>query len=72
MNALVKAAELAGGTTALARKIGRHPAVITNWKSRGVPVEACIDIEKALNGQVRCEELNSSVDWAYLRGTVAA
>lgn len=28
-----------------------------------------VDIEKASNGVVRCEDLRPDVDWAYLRGT---
>lgn len=72
MNGLAKAVELAGGTAALARKIDVHPNLVTNWKTRGVPAEHCPKIEKALNGAVRCEELNDTVDWAYVRGAVAA
>lgn len=29
----------------------------------------CIAIERESRGAVRCEELRSDVDWAYLRGT---
>jgi DNA-binding transcriptional regulator YdaS (Cro superfamily) len=71
MNALDKAIEVVGGTTALAKRIGVHPNVVTNWKTRGVPIEQCPAIEKATDRQVRCEELNDKVDWAYLRSTVA-
>ena len=40
---------------------------ITNWKQRGVPVERCIQIEKATNGLVRCEDLRPDVEWSVLR-----
>lgn len=72
MNALDKAIEVVGGTTALAKRIGVHPNVVTNWKTRGVPAEQCPAIEKATDRQVRCEELNDKVDWGYLRSATAA
>ena len=71
MNALDKAIEVVGGTTALAKRIGVHPNVVTNWKVRGVPVEQCPAIEKATDRRVLCEELNNKVDWGYLRATIA-
>lgn len=71
MNALDRAIAVAGGTTALAKRIGVHPNVVTNWKTRGIPAEQCPAIEKATDRQVRCEELNDKVDWAYLRATAA-
>ena len=40
---------------------------MTNWKQRGVPVERCIQIEKATNGLVRCEDLRPDVEWSVLR-----
>lgn len=72
MDALPKAIGLLGGVVATANALGVSKAVVSNWKKRGVPAEYCPKIEKALNGAVRCEELNDSIDWAYLRGTVAA
>lgn len=33
----------------------------------GVPAERCPAIERATNGQVRCEDLRPDVDWAVLR-----
>lgn len=34
---------------------------------RTVPAEHCPAIERATNGQVRCEDLRPDVDWAVLR-----
>ena len=43
------------------------PQVVNNWRSRSVPLERCIEIEKVTNGVVRCEDLGPDVDWSYLR-----
>lgn len=69
MNAIERATHAVGGATALAEALSVSPQAITNWKARGVPVDRCIDIERATNGTVRCEDLRPDVDWAYLRGT---
>jgi DNA-binding transcriptional regulator YdaS (Cro superfamily) len=69
MNALEKAIEIAGGTTALAKRLGVHKNVVTNWKTRGVPIDQCPAIEKATDRAVLCEQLNGSIDWAYIRGS---
>ena len=31
-----------------------------------------INVERASDGVVRCEDLRPDIDWAYLRGTAAA
>jgi DNA-binding transcriptional regulator YdaS (Cro superfamily) len=67
MNALDKAISLVGGTSSLAKRLGVTPNVVSNWRTRGVPPEYCPPIEKATERQVRCEQLNNKVDWAYLR-----
>jgi len=46
-NALLKAIELAGGLSALARAINVKPQVVANWKRRGVPAERVLDLERA-------------------------
>lgn len=71
MKALDKAISLCGGPAALARKLGVETNVVSNWRKRGVPTDQCPEIEKATNRAVLCEELNASVDWAYLRSTSA-
>lgn len=45
------------------------PAAVSMWRKRGIPVDYCIPVEKALNGDIRCEEMRSSHDWEYLRST---
>lgn len=72
MDATNKAIELLGGVVATAKAFGVSKAAVSNWKARGIPVEHCPTIERLTSGQIRCEDLNSSVDWSYLRGTVAA
>ena len=68
MDGLTKALELMGGTVALAKAVGVSKQMVTNWKARGtVPVEHCPTVERVTGRQVRCEDLNSSVDWGYLR-----
>lgn len=59
-----------GSQAKLARAIGRSQQVINNWiRRKSIPAERCIDIDRATNGAVRCEDLRPDVDWAYLRGT---
>ncbi len=43
--------------------------VVQQWLRNGVPAEYAPEIEKLVQGRVRCEELNNRVDWAYLRST---
>jgi DNA-binding transcriptional regulator YdaS (Cro superfamily) len=57
-----------GSATALAKILGISKGAISQWSDE-VPAEHCPAIEKACNGTVRCEELNSKTDWGYLRGT---
>ncbi len=63
-----QAIETAGGVAAVASLFSIRPVSIYEWIARGwVPAEKCREIEKVTNGAVRCEDLNSKVDWAYLR-----
>lgn len=57
----VKFAKRCGTSLGYLRK-----AISTGQKLRESLV---IDIEKESFGEVRCEQLRSDVDWAYLRGT---
>jgi DNA-binding transcriptional regulator YdaS (Cro superfamily) len=45
--ALLRAIEVAGGLSSLARRIGVQPQVIANWKHRGVPAERVLEVERA-------------------------
>ena len=70
MEALIKAIEICGGQSALAKLIGLVPQVVNNWIRRGnVPADHCPDIERATAGQVRCEDLRPDVDWSVLRNS---
>jgi len=63
----------AGGASSLARHFGISPVSVYEWIASGqVPAERCPEIERITDGQVKCEELNSRVDWAYLRRTGGA
>lgn len=70
---LERAIRLAGGMTALARKLQERGkkltghAAIYQWKQSRVPADYCPDIEE-LTG-VKCEELRPDVNWAVLRKT---
>lgn len=69
MKALDKAISLSGGLANLARQLGVSKAVVWNWTQRGVPPQFCPEIERLTNRQVKCEELNSKVNWSILRTT---
>jgi DNA-binding transcriptional regulator YdaS (Cro superfamily) len=66
-----KAIRLAGGMTALARKLSERGrdikghATVYQWTQNRVPAEYCPDIEAETG--VRCEELRPDVNWAVLR-----
>lgn len=57
----------------LAKKISVPFGLFSQWKngSRQVPAERCIDIERATDGAVTCEELRPDLAdrFAYLRLT---
>jgi DNA-binding transcriptional regulator YdaS (Cro superfamily) len=42
---------------------------VQQWMKNGVPAEYCPQIEKMTGGEALCEDLNSRVDWTYLRST---
>lgn len=67
MNGLLKAIEL-HTLTGLARQLGVTKGVVYQWRKRGrVPPQFCPEIEKITQGVVRCEDLDDSVDWAFIR-----
>jgi DNA-binding transcriptional regulator YdaS (Cro superfamily) len=70
MNGINKAIEQQGGLTALGASLGVSKGVVYQWKQRGqVPPPFCPEIEKLTCGSIRCEELNDSVDWAFVRNS---
>ena len=65
-----RACSIAGGQAALGRGVGVSAAMVNQWVRgiRPIPAHVCPEIEKLTN--VRCEELNQRVDWAYLRAAI--
>ncbi|WP_198036367.1 transcriptional regulator [Cupriavidus taiwanensis] len=59
------AVDRAGGLNKLAKALGKKPNAVSNWLTRGVPVEFCPAIE-AITG-VPCEELNPKADWKVFK-----
>ncbi len=65
---LSRAICIVGTSQALAAKLSVTKAAITLWKRAGrVPARHCPQIERLTNRAVRCEELNTEVDWAFVR-----
>lgn len=69
MNTHIKEAlERAGGVAVVASHFGISPVSVYEWIKRGlVPADKCPEIEKLSGGAARCEDMNSRVDWGYLR-----
>lgn len=62
MSALDKAVKAAGGTSALAKKIGVTQAAVSNWKKRkSIPADRVLAIEAATEGAVSRHELRSDL-----------
>jgi DNA-binding transcriptional regulator YdaS (Cro superfamily) len=61
MTALDEAIKLAGGLTALGKKIGSKPQVVSNWRTRGIPPERCADIESATGGRITRQQLRPDI-----------
>lgn len=66
-----KAIKAAGSQAALAKALGVHASMPSQWLSghRPVPAARCPAIEKITNGTVRCEDLRPDIDWSYIRAT---
>jgi DNA-binding transcriptional regulator YdaS (Cro superfamily) len=58
---LDKAISAASGVTRLGELLGVGQTTVSNWRSRGVPLDRCADIERATG--VRCEQLRGDVTW---------
>lgn len=56
------AAKLVGGRAALADRLDVSVGAIGNWKSRGVPIEQCVPIERLTGGVVSRPMLRPN-DW---------
>lgn len=57
-NAISRAAQIAGGQSALARKLGCTPQAVSKMCATGkVPAERVIAVEEAVEGQVTRNEL---------------
>ena len=71
--ALQKAIDIVGSQSRLAREIGPgiKQAHVYYWLTQApvVPAEHCPAIERIVNQEVTCEELNPRVDWWVLRRT---
>lgn len=65
------AVELMGGPVrAAARLRVKNYQTVQHWCETGrVPPRYCPEIERETGGAVRCEQLDSTVDWAFLRGS---
>jgi len=59
-----------GSATSLSKALGVTPQAICFWRNaeRKIPAEKCLQIERATNGLVRCEDLRPDVEWSVLRG----
>ncbi|MBY0243024.1 MAG: helix-turn-helix domain-containing protein [Burkholderiaceae bacterium] len=70
---------------ALARAISKWPSLkafagqlgapyqrVQQWLKNGVPAAYCPRIEELTGGECKCEDLNNTVNWSYLRGTQAS
>lgn len=55
--------------TTFAETLGVSQGMVYQWLSGKRPVAAdqCPRIERLTNGEVRCEDLNDKVDWAFVR-----
>ncbi|MBB0023657.1 Cro/CI family transcriptional regulator [Ralstonia pickettii] len=68
--AIQKAAQAAGGQSALARKIGCTPQAVQRWCKTGfVPADRVVAVEQAVDGAVSRSELRPDL---YVTAPVAA
>ena len=70
--ALRRAAELAGGWTALAHQLSQEGPRVTKqgvhvWQQRGVPIERAMQIEQVLKGAITRDELRPDLYQGYRR-----
>ena len=62
-----------GACVELAKHLGVRSVMLSQWRYgiKQVPAERCIEIERATEGAVRCEELRPDIDWGYLRASAS-
>lgn len=65
------AAQVVGGRSALAERLGVSVSSIGNWKARGVPIEQCVPIERVTGGKVNRPMLRPN-DWREIWPELAA
>lgn len=68
---LDQAALIVGGRTELSKRLNVTPAAIGNWKSRGVPIEYCAEIELMTSARVKRQDLRPN-DWRRIWPELAA
>lgn len=59
-----RAARFLGGRPQLAKALDVTPAAIGNWKTRGIPIEKCVPIERLCPGVLSRRDLRE--DWAEI------
>lgn len=60
-DALSSSIDRAGGVGALAELLGVGPSTVSNWRKRGVPLDACGAIERATG--TPCEAFYPDIEW---------
>ncbi len=67
-DAIKRAVELAGGAAKVAALFNISRISVYEWVHKGrIPAERCPALERANDGQVRCEDMRPDVDWSFLR-----
>lgn len=51
------------GPTKVSRLLGVKPPSVVEWRTRGIPPERCVALERATRGQYSCERLRPDVSW---------
>lgn len=69
MNGIERAIKHFNGLSAMARALGLSGyQVIQQWQRTGhVPPRYCPEIERLTAREIRCEDLDDTVDWAFVR-----
>lgn len=66
---IMRACTALAGPSSMAKLIGVSSPTVSQWLSgkRPVPAKRCVQIERATEGAVRCEDLRPDIDWSVLR-----